>query len=136
MDTFNRFHHLLSEPKKIAAFSFDENGNVIDNETENQVFLKRSVLTREDVNIDLKQNHESYNPQVGKFKSLFISNILMELDKRTGRRLKESLMGSDFFTTRGILIALAGGRKQKPFISWGFVIRGVIVLVSDKKELS
>uniref|UniRef100_A0A0K0FVJ0 Decapping nuclease n=1 Tax=Strongyloides venezuelensis TaxID=75913 RepID=A0A0K0FVJ0_STRVS len=131
MDTFNQFHHLLSEPKKIAAFSFDENGNVMDNETENQVFLNKNVLTKENVNIDLKKNYEFYEHKVDECKVFFRSNMLLDFYKRGNKKLKEGLMGSDFFITRGTLSALAGGKGETSLISWAFVLDGVIIISCD-----
>uniref|UniRef100_A0A0N5C0M9 Decapping nuclease n=1 Tax=Strongyloides papillosus TaxID=174720 RepID=A0A0N5C0M9_STREA len=132
MDTFTLFHHLVSEPKKIAAFSFDKNGDVMNNETENQVFLNKSVLTKENVNIDLKKHFEYYEHKVEECKVFFRSNMLLDFYKRGDKKLKKGLMGSDFFITRGTLSALAGGKGQTSLTSWAFVLDGVIIIACDK----
>uniref|UniRef100_A0A0N5C0M8 Decapping nuclease n=1 Tax=Strongyloides papillosus TaxID=174720 RepID=A0A0N5C0M8_STREA len=134
MDTFTNFYHLLSEPKKITAFSFDENGNVMGNETENQVFLKKSVLEIENLKIDLKEPYESYKPKVNELKVFFLSNMLLHFYKRGDKKLKKGLMGPDFFITRGTLSALAGGKERDSLTSWAFVLDGVIIIAGENNS--
>ncbi|CEF70240.1 Hypothetical protein SRAE_2000487400 [Strongyloides ratti] len=132
MDTFARFRDIIDEPKKICGLSFNEYGEIMENETENQVFLNSNILKQKNIEIDLKKNFEFYKHRVGEFKIKFRSNMILNFHKRGEGKFKKFLNGADFFFTRGTLSAISNAAKDHLSIL-AIIIDGVIVVVRNEE---
>uniref|UniRef100_A0A0K0DY81 Decapping nuclease n=1 Tax=Strongyloides stercoralis TaxID=6248 RepID=A0A0K0DY81_STRER len=135
MATFVSLQDLIGEPEKITEFSFDEQGEILNDRTKNRVFLNSSILTEKNIKIDLTKNFESYVHKVDEYKKKFRSNMLLDFHRHNEGKMKETLMNADFFITRGTVSDIAGVNREDAVVFWAFMINGVIIVVKDDENI-
>uniref|UniRef100_A0A0N4ZJV5 Decapping nuclease n=1 Tax=Parastrongyloides trichosuri TaxID=131310 RepID=A0A0N4ZJV5_PARTI len=134
MNTYDHFSDLISKPIKIAQFSFDENGKILEDSEKNKMYLYDPILKKKKLSIDLKENFENYEHSIIRYKQLFRSNMLLHFKNINKlKSIKENMNGADFFITRGTLLSLAGAYSD-PLntvnVYWAFNIDNVIIIAS------
>ncbi|CEF70578.1 Hypothetical protein SRAE_2000520600 [Strongyloides ratti] len=130
-DCFEQYYKFISKPEKIDSFSFNENGQILQNKEANKVYLNDDILKLTNLKINLKRNFNSYTHLYSYYKYLTRSNIILHLHYKRNRSLKININNANIFTFRGTLSYLSGVIKNEKKILWAFNVDDVIVIVND-----